>query len=85
MRLFFRVEISLERLVVPSPQKNLLTQKKSCYFYIRIIKVNDAYFNKKCQETYFLRHLCAGALDFYNYLPSFNVDVEAGKRKIYHR
>lgn len=31
------------------------------------------------------RHLCAGALDFYNYLPSFNVDVEAGKRKIYHR
>jgi len=31
------------------------------------------------------RHLCAGALDFYNYLPTFNVDVEAGKRKIYHR
>jgi len=31
------------------------------------------------------RHLCAGALDFYNYLAHFNVDVEAGKRKIYHR
>jgi len=31
------------------------------------------------------RHLCAGALDFYNYLANFNVDVEAGKRKIYHR
>ena len=31
------------------------------------------------------RHLCAGALDFYNYLQHYNVDVEAGKRKIYHR
>jgi len=31
------------------------------------------------------RHLCAGAMDFYNYLQHFNVDVEAGKRKIYHR
>ena len=31
------------------------------------------------------RHLCAGAMDFYNYLEHFNVDVEAGKRKIYHR
>ena len=31
------------------------------------------------------RHLCAGSLDFYNYLKDFNVDVEAGKRKIYHR
>ncbi|XP_023325702.1 glycogen [starch] synthase isoform X2 [Eurytemora carolleeae] len=31
------------------------------------------------------RYLCAGALDFYNYLANFNVDVEAGKRKIYHR
>jgi len=31
------------------------------------------------------RHLCAGAMDFYNYLANFNVDVEAGKRKIYHR
>ena len=24
-------------------------------------------------------------MDFYNYLQHFNVDVEAGKRKIYHR
>jgi hypothetical protein len=24
-------------------------------------------------------------MDFYNYLANFNVDVEAGKRKIYHR
>lgn len=24
-------------------------------------------------------------MDFYNYLEHFNVDVEAGKRKIYHR
>ena len=31
------------------------------------------------------RHLCAGAMDFYNYLQNFNVDVEAGKRQIYHR
>ena len=33
----------------------------------------------------YFRYLCAGALDFYNYLANFNVDVEAGKRKIYHR
>ena len=31
------------------------------------------------------RHLCAGAMDFYNYLEHFNVNVEAGKRRIYHR
>ena len=31
------------------------------------------------------RHLCAGAMDFYNFLHCFNVDVEAGKRGIYHR
>ncbi|KAF6207963.1 hypothetical protein GE061_016412 [Apolygus lucorum] len=31
------------------------------------------------------RYLCAGKLDFYNNLSSFNVDEEAGKRQIYHR
>ena len=31
------------------------------------------------------RHLCAGAMDFYNFLHCFNVDIEAGKRGIYHR
>lgn len=31
------------------------------------------------------RYLCAGKIDFYNNLSSFNVDEEAGKRYIYHR
>ena len=31
------------------------------------------------------RYLCAGDVDFYNNLDLFNVDVEAGKRQIYHR
>lgn len=31
------------------------------------------------------RYLCAGNTDFYNNLASFDVDVEAGKRGIYHR
>ncbi|XP_073989606.1 glycogen [starch] synthase isoform X2 [Rhodnius prolixus] len=31
------------------------------------------------------RYLCAGKLDFYNNLSSFNCDEEAGKRQIYHR
>lgn len=31
------------------------------------------------------RYLCAGKIDFYNNLSSFNVDEEAGKRQIYHR
>jgi len=31
------------------------------------------------------RHLCAGDTDFYNRLDSFDCDVEAGKRQIYHR
>ncbi|XGW08399.1 hypothetical protein V3C99_011042 [Haemonchus contortus] len=31
------------------------------------------------------RHLCAGGCDFYNQLGSFNLDEEAGKRKIYHQ
>ncbi|CAH1396809.1 unnamed protein product [Nezara viridula] len=31
------------------------------------------------------RYLCAGKTDFYNNLPHFNVDEEAGKRQIYHR
>lgn len=31
------------------------------------------------------RYLCAGSTDFYNNLDKFDVDVEAGKRGIYHR
>ncbi|RKP18936.1 glycogen synthase [Rozella allomycis CSF55] len=31
------------------------------------------------------RYLCAGDADFYNHLKYFDVDVEAGKRGIYHR
>jgi len=31
------------------------------------------------------RHLCAGSTDFYNNLDKFNIDKEAGDRKIYHR
>merc|ERR1719154_697252 len=31
------------------------------------------------------RHLCAGAMDFYNCLQDFSVDEEAGKRRIYHK
>lgn len=31
------------------------------------------------------RYLCAGKMDFYNNLPNFSVDEEAGKRQIYHR
>ncbi|XP_076062252.1 glycogen [starch] synthase [Oratosquilla oratoria] len=31
------------------------------------------------------RHLCAGAVDFYNNLGNFNIDQEAGQRNIYHR
>jgi glycogen synthase len=31
------------------------------------------------------RYLCAGAEDFYNRLPTFDVDYEAGHRGIYHR
>jgi glycogen synthase len=31
------------------------------------------------------RYLCAGSVDFYNNLQSFDVDAEAGKRGIYHR
>uniref|UniRef100_A0A1X7UI12 Glycogen [starch] synthase n=2 Tax=Amphimedon queenslandica TaxID=400682 RepID=A0A1X7UI12_AMPQE len=31
------------------------------------------------------RYLCAGKADFYNNLPFFNVDKEAGDRQIYHR
>ncbi|KAL5273178.1 GYS2 family protein [Megaselia abdita] len=31
------------------------------------------------------RYLCAGNTDFYNNLPTFKVDEEAGKRQIYHR
>lgn len=31
------------------------------------------------------RYLCAGSTDFYNNLANFDVDVEAGKRGIYHR
>lgn len=31
------------------------------------------------------RHLCAGDTDFYNRLESFDCDMEAGKRQIYHR
>jgi len=31
------------------------------------------------------RYLCAGSVDFYNNLPYFDVDHEAGKRGIYHR
>jgi len=31
------------------------------------------------------RMLCAGAQDFYNNLPNFNCDEEAGKRGFYHR
>ncbi|XP_043246505.1 glycogen [starch] synthase-like isoform X1 [Amphibalanus amphitrite] len=31
------------------------------------------------------RFLCAGNTDFYNNLPYFNIDEEAGKRQIYHR
>lgn len=31
------------------------------------------------------RYLCAGNVDFYNKLKSFNEDEEAGKRGIYHR
>jgi glycogen(starch) synthase len=31
------------------------------------------------------RYLCAGSVDFYNNLPRFDVDREAGDRRIYHR
>ena len=31
------------------------------------------------------RYLCAGSVDFYNSLDRFDVDMEAGKRGIYHR
>jgi len=31
------------------------------------------------------RHLCAGSTDFYNNLDKFDIDKEAGDRKIYHR
>lgn len=31
------------------------------------------------------RYLCAGSVDFYNNLTSFDVDKEAGDRQIYHR
>jgi len=31
------------------------------------------------------RYLCAGSTDFYNNLPSFDLDKEAGDRQIYHR
>lgn len=31
------------------------------------------------------RHLCAGGADLYNNLDSFDLDAEAGKRKIYHQ
>ncbi|XP_071632715.1 glycogen [starch] synthase isoform X2 [Temnothorax longispinosus] len=31
------------------------------------------------------RYLCAGKTDFYNNMNKFNVDLEAGKRQIYHR
>lgn len=31
------------------------------------------------------RYLCAGKCDFYNNLPNFDVDKEAGDRQIYHR
>ncbi|CAG2178221.1 unnamed protein product, partial [Oppiella nova] len=31
------------------------------------------------------RHLCAGAVDFYNNLDKFQLDREAGDRQIYHR
>ncbi|KAI9136655.1 glycogen synthase [Paraphysoderma sedebokerense] len=31
------------------------------------------------------RYLCAGSVDFYNNLREFDVDMEAGKRGIYHR
>ncbi|CAF0907192.1 unnamed protein product, partial [Didymodactylos carnosus] len=31
------------------------------------------------------RYLCAGSTDFYNSLPWFNLDKEAGDRQIYHR
>ncbi|KAE8745264.1 hypothetical protein FOCC_FOCC008056 [Frankliniella occidentalis] len=31
------------------------------------------------------RYLCAGSIDFYNNLSTFDVDAEAGKRQIYHR
>ncbi|XP_051898824.1 glycogen [starch] synthase, muscle-like [Pristis pectinata] len=31
------------------------------------------------------RYLCAGNVDFYNNLPYFDVDREAGERQIYHR
>lgn len=31
------------------------------------------------------RYLCAANIDFYNNLPNFNVDKEAGDRQIYHR
>ena len=31
------------------------------------------------------RMLCAGAQDFYNNLPNFNCDEEAGRRGFYHR
>ncbi|XP_078091436.1 glycogen [starch] synthase, liver isoform X2 [Mustelus asterias] len=31
------------------------------------------------------RYLCAGNVDFYNLLDKFNVDKEAGERRIYHR
>lgn len=31
------------------------------------------------------RYLCAGSVDFYNNLPLFDVDKEAGDRHIYHR
>ena len=31
------------------------------------------------------RYLCAGEMDFYNNIKSFDIDSEAGKRGIYHR
>jgi hypothetical protein len=31
------------------------------------------------------RYLCAGDVDFYNNLDLFDVDLEAGKRQIYHK
>uniref|UniRef100_A0A4W3K2S9 Glycogen [starch] synthase n=1 Tax=Callorhinchus milii TaxID=7868 RepID=A0A4W3K2S9_CALMI len=31
------------------------------------------------------RYLCAGSVDFYNNLPYFNLDREAGEKQIYHR
>ena len=53
--------------------------------YINVVLQIDIATVFTTHATLLGRMLCAGAQDFYNNLPNFNCDEEAGRRGFYHR